>query len=265
MACHRAQKQAIHQAGAKAVIRVAVTGAAGRMGSECVRTIQAADDLELVGAVDRSGSGEFVGSLSDVPEFDVLVEFTHAESAYRFSLEAMQRGAAPVIGASGLSADQLNDLAQTSKETGVPGLLIPNFAIGAVLMMKFAAEAAKYLPNVEVLEMHHDKKIDAPSGTAIRTAELIAEARRAAPNPDPTEAVKAEGARGGTVEGVPVHSVRLPGLIAHQKVLFGGEGEALRFEHDSMNRLSFMEGVKLAVRGVRSLDGFAIGLDKVMD
>jgi 4-hydroxy-tetrahydrodipicolinate reductase len=131
-------------------------------------------------------------------------------------------------------------------------------------MMRFAAEAAKWLPNAEVIEMHHDKKADAPSGTGIRTAELISAARSGA-NPDPTKAVKYEGARGASVEGVRVHSVRLPGLVAHQSVMFGGEGEVLTVRHDSMNRGSFMEGMKLAVRGVRSLDGFVVGLDALMD
>jgi 4-hydroxy-tetrahydrodipicolinate reductase len=131
-------------------------------------------------------------------------------------------------------------------------------------MMRFASEAARWLPNAEVIEMHHDKKLDAPSGTGIRTAELISAARRATRNPDPTTKVKFAGARGALVEDVPVHSVRLPGLVAHQSVIFGGEGEVLTVRHDSMDRRSFMEGVKLAVRRVRELDGFVVGLDALM-
>jgi 4-hydroxy-tetrahydrodipicolinate reductase len=169
-----------------------------------------------------------------------------------------------VIGASGLSSAQQQEVAAACKKAGLGGILVPNFAIGAVLMMRFAAEAAKWLPNAEVIEMHHDKKVDAPSGTGIRTAELVSEARRSGRHPDPTKVVKFEGARGSLVNDVPVHSVRLPGLVAHQTVMFGGEGEVLTIHHDSMNRLSFMSGVLLAVRRVRDLDGFVVGLDALM-
>ena len=261
------------------MIRVCVVGAAGRMGSESLRAIHSADDLELSLAVDKSAegvavtdiagidvAGSFLGSLpSPLEGCDVMLEFTHAESATEHAVLAASQGVAPVIGASGLSAAQQAEVSAACRAGGVGGILVPNFAIGAVLMMRFAEEAAKWFPNAEVIEMHHDKKIDAPSGTGIRTAELISSARSAVRSPDPTKVVKFEGARGAVVEDVPVHSVRLPGLVAHQAVMFGGEGEVLTLRHDSMNRLSFMSGVLLAIRRVRSLDGFVVGLDAVMD
>jgi 4-hydroxy-tetrahydrodipicolinate reductase len=250
------------------LIRVCIVGAAGRMGTEAVRTVLAADDMELALAVDTAGgeaSGVQILELLPNPLHgcDVMVELTHAESATEHAVLAAESGVSPVIGASGLDAAQQKRVAGACKAAGIGGILVPNFAIGAVLMMRFAAEAAKWLPNAEVIEMHHDKKADAPSGTGIRTAELISAARSKA-NPDPTKVVKYEGARGSLVEGVRVHSVRLPGLVAHQSVMFGGEGEVLTVRHDSMNRGSFMEGMKLAVRGVRSLDGFVVGLDALM-
>lgn len=242
--------------------RVCVVGALGRMGSESVRAISGCEDLTVSLEVDRAGA---VSTLPDPLEgCDVMLEFTHAESATEHAVVAARSGVAPVIGASGLSAEQQQRVAEACRTGGVGGIMVPNFAIGAVLMMKFAEEAAHWLPNAEVIEMHHDKKADAPSGTGIRTAELISQARTAGRNPDPTSVVKYDGARGALVGDVSVHSVRLPGLVAHQAVMFGGEGEVLTIRHDSMNRLSFMEGVKLAVRRVRDLDGFVVGLDRLM-
>lgn len=253
-------------------IRVAVVGAAGRMGSETLRAVTAAEDMEVALAVDCGQNVrspvEGVRLIEFLPDpvegCDVLVEFTHAESATEHAVRAANSGVSPVIGASGLSSLQQEEVADACRLNGVGGILVPNFAVGAVLMMRFAQEAAQWLPNAEVIEMHHDGKIDAPSGTGIRTAELISEARRTAKRPDPTTKLKHEGARGASVSDVNVHSVRLPGLVAHQQVIFGGEGELLTIKHDSMSRASFMEGVKLAIRKVRDLDGFAVGLDKVM-
>ena len=247
------------------MIRVCVVGAAGRMGSEAVRTILAADDLEVALAVDSLG-GEGIALTMPKPlsGCDVMLELTHADSATEHAVIAAESGVSPVIGASGLSSAQQSRVADACRAAKVGGILVPNFAIGAVLMMRFASEAAKWLPNAEVIEMHHDKKVDAPSGTGIRTAELISLARLNRRNPDPTKVVKYEGARGAVVDDVPVHSVRLPGLVAHQTVMFGGEGEVLTVRHDSMNRGSFMPGVLLAVRKVRGLDGFVVGLDALM-
>jgi 4-hydroxy-tetrahydrodipicolinate reductase len=235
------------------------------MGAESVRAISAAPDMEVALAVDSLGGEGIATSLPNpLTGCDVMVEFTHAESATEHAVLAAGCGVSPVIGASGLSASQQEQVASACRAAGVGGILVPNFAIGAVLMMRFAAEAARWFPNAEVIEMHHDKKADAPSGTGIRTAELISESRRSARNNDPTTMQKYEGARGAVVADVPVHSVRLPGLVAHQAVMFGGEGEVLTVRHDSMNRLSFMSGVLLAVRRVRELDGFVVGLDRLM-
>lgn len=260
------------------MIRVCVVGAAGRMGSETLRAVSADPEMEVALAVDHAADGRSLAEIvgRDVPgtivrslpsplqACDVMVEFTHAESATDHAVLAARSGVSPVIGASGLTADQQSRVAAACKKGGVGGILVPNFAIGAVLMMRFAAEAARWLPNAEVIEMHHDKKADAPSGTGIRTAELISSARERARNDDPTTMLKYDGARGAVVSDVSVHSVRLPGLVAHQAVMFGGEGEVLTVRHDSMNRLSFMSGVLLAVRRVRGLDGFVVGLDRLM-
>ncbi len=226
---------------------------------------QSADGVPVAEIAGQGAPGLVVGSLpTSLDGCDVMVEFTHAESATAHAVHAASCGVSPVIGASGLSSAQQAEVAAACKSSGVGGILVPNFAIGAVLMMRFASEAAKWLPNAEVIEMHHDKKLDAPSGTGIRTAELISEARRNKRSPDPTTKVKSEGARGALVNDVPVHSVRLPGLVAHQTVMFGGEGEVLTIHHDSMDRRSFMSGVLLAVRRVRELDGFVVGLDALM-
>ena len=253
-------------------IRVAVVGAAGRMGSETLRTITDADDMEVALAVDRGQNVRSPVEGVSITEFlpdpvercDVLVEFTHAESATEHAVRAANSGVSPIIGASGLANLQQEAVADACRINNVGGILVPNFAIGAVLMMRFAQEAAQWLPDAEIIELHHDRKIDAPSGTAVRTAELIAEARSKAKRPDPTTKLKHEGARGATVSEVNVHSVRLPGLLAHQQVIFGGEGEILTIKHDSTSRTSFMQGVKLAIRKVRDLDAFLNGLDKLM-
>ncbi len=251
------------------MIRVCVVGAAGRMGSEAVKAILAAEGIEVALAVDSLGgetSGVKIATALPKPltGCDVMLELTHADSATEHAVTSAESGVSPVIGASGLSSGQQSRVADACRAAKIGGILVPNFAIGAVLMMRFASEAAKWLPNAEVIEMHHDKKVDAPSGTGIRTAELISLARLNRRNPDPTTKLKFEGARGAVVDDVPVHSVRLPGLVAHQTVMFGGEGEVLTVRHDSMDRGSFMSGVLLAVRKVRELDGFVVGLDALM-
>lgn len=256
-----------------------VAGAAGRMGQESVRALAQAEEIEIVAVVDRVHVGESLRSLAgpvapDLPiQSDlhgalggahVLLDFTHPEAAAENASLALSRGVAVVIGTSGVSRDQLARLGEQSAETGAPVLLVPNFAIGAVLMMQFASQAAKWMPAAEVIEMHHDQKLDAPSGTATRTAELIAQARTSVPPVHEGAILKVEGARGGSVDGVPVHSVRLQGLVAHQMVMFGGPGETLTIRHDSLDRTSFMPGVVLAVRRVWDLEGLHVGLDAVM-
>ena len=202
---------------------------------------------------------------------DVLVDFTLPDSVKRNAIVALEHGVSPVIGTTGLSPADLAALDALAKEQGIGAFIAPNFAIGAVLAMQFAAQAARYLPDVEIIELHHEKKLDSPSGTALLTAQKIAQARAEAgqsPLPMPANTVeKASGARGArdaNTGDIPIHSVRLPGFVAHQEVIFGGQGEILTLRHDSINRTSFMPGVVLAVRKVRELNGLVVGLENLL-
>jgi len=252
--------------------RVLVVGAAGRMGVEATRALEADSRFEVAALVDRVMTDDpsttprtaaALDSLLGRVEADTMLELTHAESAIRHAETSLRSGLACVIGASGLLPEDIARLADVSRESGTPGIWVPNFSIGAVLMMQFAEQAARWFPAVEILELHHDQKQDAPSGTGIRTAQMIAAARSHTPA-DPTRDVKAAGARGAEVDGIHVHSVRLPGYLAHQAVLFGGVGEALTIRHDSTSRASFMEGIKLCLDRVRSLDGFVVGMEHLL-
>jgi 4-hydroxy-tetrahydrodipicolinate reductase len=235
--------------------------------------------MEVVAAVDPGASGRCIetgaGKVIECREGlaqaiadagpDVMVDFTHPSVVEGNIRVALPLGVDCVIGTTGLSEEKLAELAGlASEETTL--FFAPNFAIGAVLMMRFAEQAARYMPYVEVTELHHDQKADAPSGTAIRTARLIAAARDEAPDVPgrETELPGMEGARGALVSGVPVHSVRLPGLVAHQEVLFGGQGQTLTIRHDSIDRTSFMPGVVLAVREVGGRSGLVVGLEQLM-
>lgn len=235
--------------------RVAVLGAFGRMGSAVCEAVDADPDCELVA---RVGSG---GQLEEVIDAgaDVAVEFTVPDSVKRNVTWLLERGVHTVVGATGLSED---DLAELEQLTGPANLFVaPNFAIGAVLLMQLAAQAARHLPHVEIVELHHDRKVDAPSGTALRTARMLADARREAPAvPGPAH----EPARGLLVDGVPVHSVRLPGLVASQEVVFGGPGQTLSIRHDALDRTAFMPGVLLAIRNVATQPGLTVGLDSLL-
>jgi 4-hydroxy-tetrahydrodipicolinate reductase len=261
-------------------IKIAVVGAAGRMGSEVLRSVGKGDGIEPVLAIDRVHVGEKareiagpaasdltiedkLGQALDRVKVDVIVDLSHHSGAVEHALTAIKRGVSPVIGATGMSESDIREIKAACRESGVPGMYIPNFAIGAVLMMRFAEMAAAWLPHAEIIELHHDRKEDAPSGTSILTAEKIAHGRGKAPLVK-EGLVKFDGARGGVCHGVHVHSVRLPGFVAHQQTIFGGVGETLTIRHDSIDRSSFMEGVKVAVRHVRELDGFVVGLDKIL-
>lgn len=263
------------------VIRVIVAGAAGRMGQETVRALSSSAEFNVVAAVDKQFVGDSLrsvvgnsapdmliqgklGETLDTTPADVMIDFTHPSSAASNTLSALKRGVAVVIGTSGLSSEDLSAVRMACAESEKPALLVPNFAIGAVLMMRFAEIAAKWFPNAEIIELHHDGKADSPSGTASRTAEIIAEARESVPRGVIGAIEKYPGARGANVKGVHVHSVRMPGFVAHQEILFGGKGEILTVRHDSTDRTSFMEGVKLACREVGSLSGLTVGLDKLM-
>ncbi|MGW6745916.1 4-hydroxy-tetrahydrodipicolinate reductase [Streptomyces sp. NPDC055025] len=245
-------------------LRVAVLGAKGRIGSEAVRAVEAADDLELVAALDRDDKLEaLVGSGAQV-----VVELTTPAAVLDNLDFCLRHGIHAVVGTTGWTDERLarvRGALAAAPETGV--LIAPNFSIGAVLTMKFSETAARWFESVEVIELHHPNKVDAPSGTAQRTAQLIAAARTEAglaPQPDAT-ATALDGARGADVDGVPVHSVRLRGLLAHQEVILGGEGETLTIRHDSLHHSSFMPGILLGVRRVVSTPGLTFGLEHFLD
>lgn len=259
------------------MIRVLVTGACGRMGQEAVRAISGASDMEVVGACDVANPGqrlsevvsgiecdvEIIGELEraiDETKPDVMVDFTSPAAVMGNLRTAILRRVPVVVGTTGITQEDLAELRMLSEKMETPALIAPNFAIGAILMMKFAAEAAKYMPAVEIIELHHDKKLDAPSGTSIKTAEMIAKAQGTANRELGTESA----ARGEEHFGIRVHSVRLPGLVAHQEVIFGGQGQTLTIRHDSIDRTSFMPGVLLAIRKVRELNGVVYGLDNIL-
>ncbi|MDR7456413.1 MAG: 4-hydroxy-tetrahydrodipicolinate reductase [Armatimonadota bacterium] len=262
-------------------IRVAVSGAAGRMGRATVRAVVREADLRLVAAVGRErGVGQDAGLTAGVDALgvrivahladalaarpDVLVEFAPGRQAAAHARAALEAGVRPVVGSTGLPGDELERLGELARARGLGAVVAPNFAVGAVLMMAFARAAAPWLPHAEVIELHHDRKRDAPSGTALATARLIAAARGAAPSAASDEEELAAGARGATVDGVRIHSVRLPGLNAHQAVVFGGPGQTLTIRHDSLSEESFMPGLLLAVRRVRDLDGLVFGLEHLL-
>ncbi|RJL26563.1 4-hydroxy-tetrahydrodipicolinate reductase [Bailinhaonella thermotolerans] len=244
------------------MIKVGVLGARGRMGSEVCKAVSAAGDMELVAALDAGDDREPLRAA------EVVVDFTHPDAVMDNLRWCVENRLHTVVGTTGFDAERLSSLRSwLAASPGVNSLIAPNFGIAAVLMMHFAQQAARFFESVEVVELHHPNKADAPSGTARRTAELIAEARRKAgvgESPDATSSAL-DGARGADVDGVRVHAVRLAGLIAHQEVLLGGDGEILTIRHDSMNRASFMPGVLLGVRRVGSLDGLVVGLEPLLD
>ncbi|MEV4320210.1 4-hydroxy-tetrahydrodipicolinate reductase [Actinocrispum sp. NPDC049592] len=246
------------------MIRVGVLGARGRMGAEVCRAVEAAEGMEVVAAIDLGDSLTELVSASA----EVIVDFTHPNVVMDNIRFAVDNGIHCVVGTSGFTTEKLDALSGLLADKPSVGVLIaPNFAIGAVLSMRFAELAAPYYESVEIIELHHPRKVDAPSGTAAHTARLIAAARTTAglgKAPDATTE-SLDGARGSVVDDIRVHSIRLSGLIAHQEVLFGAPGETLTVRHDSMDRNSFMPGVVLAVRSIGNRAGLLVGLDKLMD
>ncbi len=246
------------------MIEVGVVGAAGRMGSEVVRAVDAADDLHLAAAID-------IGDPLDRLEgsgVQIAVDFTTPDAVMATLDHCIAHGIHAVVGTTGFDEGRLDEVRSKLVEHPEVGVVIaPNFALGAVLLMRFAREASPYFESVEVIEMHHPDKLDAPSGTATHTAEAIAAARRAAgvaPSPDATDRAL-DGARGADVSGVRVHAVRVRGHVAHEEVLFGNPGEVLTLRHDSLDRASFMPGVLLAVREVSRRPGLTVGLEGLLD
>jgi 4-hydroxy-tetrahydrodipicolinate reductase len=243
-------------------IRVGVLGARGRMGTEIGKAVAAAADMELVAQVNR---GDALSALTDAG-VQVVVDVTHPEAALDHVRFALDAGIAAVVGTSGFDAARLDTVRGWLDATPGHVLVAPNFGIGAVLAMRFARQAARFFDSVEVIELHHAGKVDAPSGTAVRTAGLLAAARAEVGLGVPPDATTQElpGARGAEVDGIRVHAVRLPGLVAHQEVVLGTDGETLTIRHDSMHRSSFMPGVLLAVREVRDRPGLTVGLEPLL-
>ncbi|GLB66323.1 4-hydroxy-tetrahydrodipicolinate reductase [Arthrobacter mangrovi] len=243
---------------------VAVLGAGGRMGAEAVKAVDAAEDMKLVAALGRSDS---LQALVEA-RADIVVDLTTPDSTEENVRFAVEHGMHAVVGTTGWDEAKRRSLAALLEETPQTGVLIaPNFALGSVLASAFAAKASRYFESVEIIELHHPDKVDAPSGTAVRTAQLVSAARAQAGVPASPDATtkSLEGARGADVDGVKVHSVRLRGLVAHQEVLLGGPGEQLTIRHDSFDRASFMPGVLLGVRQVAAHPGLTYGLDGYLD
>ncbi|PSN13039.1 4-hydroxy-tetrahydrodipicolinate reductase [filamentous cyanobacterium CCT1] len=268
-------------------IPVVVNGAYGKMGREVIKAVDQAEDLTLVGAIGRNPEllgqdiGEVIGYKPlEVPVMNdleatlvaaqseglaVMVDLTHPDKVYDSVRAAIAYGVRPVVGTTGLSNAQIRELAEFADKASIGCLIVPNFSIGVVLMQQAAQQAAQYFDNVEIIELHHNQKADAPSGTAVQTAQMLAEAQKSFNLPLVKETETIPGARGGsTAEGINIHSVRLPGLIAHQEILFGSPGQLYTLRHDTSDRASFMPGVLLCIRRVMALKSLIYGLDKVL-
>lgn len=250
------------------MIRAGVAGVHGKMGSLTARTLARAEGIDYVGGLVRRGSERAADEYDDVAAFierakpHVIVDFSLFPDSKTIALGAIQRGVRPVIGASGYGADDVAEIRAACERAKIGAVFAPNCAIGAVLMMRFADEAAHHFGAVEIVEMHEAGKKDAPSGTALATARRLSSAKTFARAKTPV--VKSNGARGADIGGIGVHSLRLPGVVAHQEVLFGGDGELLSIRHDSFSRESFMSGVLLAVRAAAKLDHFVDGIGELL-
>lgn len=263
-------------------IKVAVAGARGRMGREVVKMVLQDEQLELVAAVSPSAGPVDAGILAGTSacgvlispdletalaavEADVLVDFSIPQVGYENTVTAITHGVRPVIGTTGITQDQMKELDKLCQERGIGALIAPNFSIGAILMMQFAAQASKYFPHLEIIEYHGDQKLDAPSGTSIKTAELISEIRPELRQGNPNEEEIIDGSRGGYYNGFRIHSVRLPGVFAQQEVVFGAFGQTLKIRHDSYDRAGYMPGVNHAVKKVMTYTGLIYGFEHIMD
>ncbi|MFC2948328.1 4-hydroxy-tetrahydrodipicolinate reductase [Virgibacillus sediminis] len=261
-------------------LKVIIAGPRGKMGSEAVKMVNEDSDFELVACIDRKHNergyeNPDVQALN-IPVFahaeecfqnvkaDLLVDLTVPEVGYEHTKAALQNYIRPVVGTTGFTDEQLSELISISREMKLGGIIAPNFAIGAVLMMKFSQMAAKYLPDVDIIEKHHDNKLDAPSGTAVKTAEMIQKTREAKKQGHPHEKETIDGARGADHDGMHIHSVRLPGLVAHQEVIFGGPGQTLTIKHDSYNRKSFMDGIRFSLKKAMEMDELVYGLENIL-
>jgi len=245
-------------------INVLVNGAFGRMGQLTVKAISEHPELSLVGQTGREY--DLKRSIKD-SQADVVVDFTHPSAVFNNTLAIIESGARPIIGTSGLTHEQIHSLQKKCDSLKLGGIVAPNFSLGAVLMMKYAQKIATLIPNVEIIEMHHTDKADSPSGTALRTAQLINESRQtshAKHEPFASAVETVQGARGATYQDIAIHSIRLPGLLAHQQILFGSLGETLTLRHDSIDRQCFMGGVCFACEKVMSLNHLVYGLEELL-
>ncbi|MDQ1382174.1 MAG: 4-hydroxy-tetrahydrodipicolinate reductase [Actinomycetota bacterium] len=253
------------------MIRVGVFGAGGRMGSTVCRAVGEAPDMELVAAVDPVYAGAASAEIPlaaeahqlEVAGAQVAVDFTVLAAARENLRWCAAHGVHAVVGTTGFGEDELAELAELFAQSKANAVIVPNFAVGAVLMMRFAEMAAPFFETAEIMELHHDRKVDAPSGTAALTARRMSAASKDWAD-DPTTTVVAEGARGALIDGIPVHSLRIRGMVAHQEVLLGTTGQTLSIRHDSYDRASFMPGVLLAVRKIAETPGLTIGLDSLL-
>lgn len=263
-------------------ISIALGGPRGKMGTEAIKMIATDPNLQLVAVIDRKNNGK---SLSDIhyecdlniPVYDqaercfrevnpdVYVDLTIPHIGFDHTKIALENKISSVVGTSGFTEEQIDELSLLAEENNTGCIIAPNFALGAVLMMLFSKMAAKYFPDVEIIEKHHDNKLDAPSGTALKTIDMIKQSREEKNQGHPEEYEIIEGSRGGNADGIRVHSMRLPGLVAHQEVVFGGKSQLLTVKHDSFHRESFMEGLKLAIDKVVSLEKLVYGLEHVID
>ncbi|NET09310.1 MAG: 4-hydroxy-tetrahydrodipicolinate reductase [Merismopedia sp. SIO2A8] len=273
----------------QASIPVVVNGAAGKMGREVIKAVSEAEGMHLVGAIDKNpnvlgqDAGEVAGcgpveipiladaeaTLASATQEEVqgvVVDFTHPDCVYENVRSAIAYGVRPVVGTSGLSAEQIDELAAFADKASTGCLVVPNFSIGVLLLQEAVVKASKYFDHVEIIELHHNQKADAPSGTAVKTAQMLAETGKIFNPAQVEETEKMAGARGCTgAENVNIHSVRLPGFLAHQEVIFGSPGQLYTLRHDSTDRASFMPGVILAIRAVTQLKSLVYGLEKVLD
>lgn len=250
------------------MIKVAVCGALGKMGREVVEAVTNADDMELTAQIDLMGADTYksIEEAKKAVDFDVVIDFTQPNSIYENAKFCLNNGIKIVIGTTGLKDEQIEELRTLSAEKNTGCLIAPNFSTGAVLMMMFAKQAAKYFDNAEIIELHHNQKKDAPSGTAIKTAKLMSEEKASFMKGNCPEVETISGARGGTsYSDIKIHSVRMPGYIASQEVIFGSSGQIMTIRHDSMDRKCYMDGVLLATRHVAEKNDFIYGLENIMN
>lgn len=263
-------------------IKLVLAGPRGKMGTEAIKMIENETNFELLAVIDRKNAGKQLNEIVEdtkltAPVYedaskcftettpDVFIDLTIPNVGYEHTKTALEHKVRSVVGTSGFSDQQIDTLTKIAAENKTGCIIAPNFALGAVLMMVFSKMAAKYFPDVEIIEKHHDQKIDAPSGTALKTVEMIKESRQQKNQGHPEEYEIEAGARGANMDGMHVHSMRLPGLVAHQEVVFGSNSQLLSIKHDSFHRASFMDGLHLAVKEVVELDSLVYGLENVLD